>query len=425
MSPRTNPVAPGRLAVSLLLSVCFAVTQACPSAKVATPQSEPPTLALQAARLLDVRLGQWIESPVVLVREDRIAAVGTAGDLEIPEGVEVVTLPDLSLLPGLIDAHVHLAWRSEEESPEVLPGAEEARKTLLAGFTTVRNLGATGDTDFALREAIERGEIPGPRMLLAGPGLGAEGGVCDQVFEGEGRVQDAEEARRRVTELAERGADWIKLCAGGGVLPAAEDAGTVELTPEVMRAIVDEAHQRALPVAAHAQTAEAIRRAVEAGVDSIEHGAFLDRETADRMAERGVYLVPTLARFDLLAEQAQRDQGRALASQQTALRERMRAAVTAGVPIVLGTDATVLPHGWNARELVSLEAVGLSPLEAVRAATVRAAELLGWEDRVGAVEPGLYADVIGVAGNPLQDLEVLQDVRFVLRGGELVHHPED
>lgn len=375
-------------------------------------------VVLRPRAILDVEAGRLNEGQVV-VRGDRIDAVLDAS-ARPPDGAEVIDLPGTTLLPGLIDAHVHLAWAGGAQG--TLPGAQEARATLDAGFTTVRNLGSTGWADLALRDAIERGDVPGPRMLIAGPALGAKGGVCDAVFQGEGVVASADEAAAKVRELVGRGVDVIKLCAGGAVIPTAADAEAVELTEEQMRAAVTEAHRLGRKVAAHAQGPRAILSAVRAGVDSIEHGALVDEAAARLMKEKGIFLVPTLHRLDVILEQS-RSAGapaprlQALADgRETALRQ-LRTAVALGVPIALGSDATVIPHGTNAKEVAALGAIGLTPADALRAATVGAAQLLGLSDRLGAVRRGLLADLVAVDGDPLQDLAALERVRFVMKGG--------
>ncbi len=387
------------------------------------PAAGERVVVLRPAALLDVEAGRRLPGKLVVVRGDRIEAIRNLA-VPLPADAEVIDLPGATLLPGLVDAHVHLAWAGSAAG--ALAGKDEARATLEAGFTTVRNLGSTGWADLALRDAIERGQVPGPRMLIAGPALGLKGGVCDAVFQGEGAVASAAEAVAKVRELIGRGVDVIKLCAGGGVIPSAADAEAVEFTEEQIRAVVAEAHRLGRKVAAHAQGPRAIANAVRAGVDSIEHGSLVDETGARLMKDRGVFLVPTLYRLDYVYEQARaggaspeqlerRAEGRETAQQ------RLRSAVALGVPLAFGTDATVIPHGTNAKEFESMVAIGLSPAEALRSATVGAAKLLGWNDRIGAVRPGLLADLIAVDGDPLQDVKALQRVRFVMKGGVVYH----
>src|SRR5688572_3930082 len=388
-------------------------------------------IALGAARLLDVERGLVIEGALVIIEGKDIVAVGArrAGAhtaLALPADARFVDLGDVTLLPGLVDAHVHLAWgpvatpaAGERAAPPA--GAAEALATLRAGFTTVRNLGSTGYADLRLREAIDAGLVPGPRMLVAGPALGSPGGTCDRVFAGEGVVRDADEARAKVRALAERGVDVIKLCAGGGVLAAAADREACELTLEVLRAIVVEAHSRGLRVAAHAQGPRAILNAVQAGVDSIEHGSLIDEEAARAMKERGTVLVPTLYRLEWGLANAEQNGASlsalaALEEAGTLARANAARAVTLGVPIASGTDATVFPHGLNARELGELARIGLAPAQVLRAATIDAAKLLGLEKEIGSVAAGKRADLIAVAGDPLANVRVLEDVVWVMQG---------
>jgi len=382
----------------------------------------PERIALRSSGLIDIEQGAVIEDAVVLVEGARIVAVGTGKQVSIPEGTRLVDLGSCWLLPGLIDAHVHLAWGVAAGSAAP-PGAAEALATLRAGFTTVRNLGSTGFADLLLRDAIDAGRVTGPRMLVAGPGLGAPGGTCAQVFAGEGVVGGAEEARAKVRELAGLGVDWIKLCAGGGVLATAADQDSCELSIETMRAIVEEAHARSLRVAAHAQGPRAIAAAVQAGVDSIEHGALIDEPTARAMKERGTVLVPTLYRLDwnlAAAGQTGGAQASRLVQARDDARARAARAIELGVPIALGTDATVIPHGLNARELGVLVELGLSPLAALRAATLDAARLLGLEREIGSITPGKRADLIAVTADPLADVHVLEHVAWVMRDGRVV-----
>jgi imidazolonepropionase-like amidohydrolase len=409
-----------------LVPIAALLPAAAPAASDASAGAR--ALVLRPRAIIDVEKGRRLEGMVVVVRGDRIEAVRESS-APLPDGAEVIELGGATLLPGLIDAHVHLAWAGRGAAPGSLAGKDEARATLEAGFTTVRNVGSTGWADLALRDAIERGEVAGPRMLIAGPALGLKGGVCDAVFQGEGAVTSAAEAVAKVRELAARGADVIKLCAGGGVIPTAADADAVEFSEEQIRAIVAEAHRLGRKVAAHAQGPRAALNAVRAGVDSIEHGALLTAETARLMRERRVFLVPTLYRLDYVLEQARA--GGAPAARLAALsegrksaQEHLRAAVAAGVPIALGTDATVIPHGTNAKELAALAAIGLAPADALRAATAGAAELLGWSDRIGALRAGLLADLIAVDGDPLADLSALERVRFVMKGGAVHRGPQ-
>lgn len=352
-------------------------------------------LVVIAPRMFDVRSGDIVENRAVIIRDRRITAVEDSSFVLRLAAKERVTLPDgFILLPGLIDAHTHLAWSGARNE-------EAARATLLAGFTTVRNPGATGDADVVLRAAIEEGRILGPRMLIARGGIGSKGGICEATF-GEPGVDSPGEARIRVQQLVAKGADFIKICTGGGVIGTAAEAAATEMQPEVVQAIVAEAHRLGRRVAAHAQGPDAIRLAAEAGVDSIEHGGLIDEPTARLLAEKGIPLVPTLAR---LAQNPKLSE---------ATIARVRRARELGVRIILGTDGTVLPHGQNAREFAALAALGMTPIETIRAATLDAARLLGWDQRVGAIEPGLEADLVAVSS--LSPLEV----KLVIARGRVV-----
>jgi imidazolonepropionase-like amidohydrolase len=318
---------------------------------------------------------------MVVIRDGKIAEIHPASRAgEVVYKDRFILPRNAILIPGLIDTHVHLAWDGAQNE-------DAARLTLLAGFTTVRNPGASGNADVVLRNAIEEGRVYGPRMLIARTGIGSPGGVCAATFR-EAGVATPDEARQRVRKLIGEGADFIKICTGGGVVGRPADATATEMSQETIDAIVDEAHRAGRRVAAHAQGADAIRAAVNAGADSIEHGGLIDDDTARLMASKRVPLVPTLARL-----------------QNAKIREdtlaRVRRARELGVPIVFGTDGGVLPHGENAREFASLLAIGMTPLEAIRAATIDAARLLGWEQRVGSIEPGFEADLVIVSSDVL------------------------
>jgi imidazolonepropionase-like amidohydrolase len=366
-------------------------------AACATSPPSPVDLVVIAPRMLDVRNGTIVENKAVIVRDGKITAVEDASFVVRLAAKERIALPQNAiLLPGLIDAHTHLAWAGGKNE-------DAARATLMAGFTTVRNPGATGDADLALRSAIQQGRAAGPRMLIARAGLGAKGGICESTFGAPG-VDSPDEARMRVQQLVANGADLIKICTGGGVIGRPAENAATEMKPEVIRAIVIEAHRLGRKVAAHAQGPEAIRAAALGGVDSIEHGGLIDDDAARVLAERRIPLVPTLAR---LAQNPQVYE---------ATIARVRRARELGVPIVLGTDGTVLPHGENAREFDALAAIGMTPIETIRAATLDAARLLGMEQRIGVIEPGYEADLVAVTSL------VPLDVKVVIAGGRVVRN---
>ncbi len=411
-----------RHAVPLL--ACLTVVLPLASAGNGGRSPQPALTVVRAGALLEVESGRLIPDAVIVIEGERIREAGPADRIKVPAQARVIDLSRATVLPGLIDAHVHFAWRSARGAFDGA-GAEEAQTTLRAGFTSVRNPGSTGRADLALRDAINAGRVLGPRMLAVGPALGLPGGVCDQVFAGEGAVAGVAAVRGKAREILGSGADFIKLCAGGGVIPSARDREAVEYSEAEIRAIVEEAHKAGRRVAAHAQGPDAIARAVRAGVVSIEHGSLLDEATAGLMKQRGTFLVPTLYRLDWSLENAERQKApearvSALRLARDSARASVRLAVKAGVPIALGTDATVYPHGLNAREFVVLVELGLSPLDAIRAATTHAAELLGWSGKVGTVRPGAFADLIAVEGDPLTNIRALENVQFVMKGGDIV-----
>jgi imidazolonepropionase-like amidohydrolase len=352
-----------------------------------------------------------------------------------------VDLSRYTVLPGLIDAHTHLTgspylmgYRALAVSVprEALLGARNARVTLEAGFTTVRNVGASGFADVALRDAINAGDVPGPRILASGPPLGITGGHCDENllapefhFVSEGVANGVPAVMAKVREGIKYGADLIKFCATGGVLSKGDNAELEQYSPEEMQAIIREAHRLGRKVAAHAHGARGIKDAVLAGVDSIEHGSFIDEEDIQLMKQHGTYLVPTLYLGDWLLENYQKlgltdDMVAKAKLVLPAARQNVARAFREGVKVAFGTDAAVYPHGLNAHEFAVMVKLGLTPLAAIQAATVNAADLLGWSDQIGTLEPGKYADLIAVEGDPLKDVTTLENVKVVLKGGEVV-----
>ena len=313
-----------------------------------------------------------------------------------------------------------------------LTGARNARITLEAGFTTVRNVGAEGYSDVALRDAIDAGDVPGPRMLVSGPPLGITGGHCDENFlpydfhySAEGVADGVEGVQHKVRETIKYGADLIKICATGGVLSHGDNPQASQYTLEEMKAIVADAHRLGRKVAAHAHGAQGILWASQAGVDSIEHGSYIDDAAIAEMKKDGTYLVPTLYLADWFLEHAEQvhvppemiAKGRTVMA---AARKNIAHAFASGVKIAFGTDAAVYPHGLNAHEFAVMVKLGLSPLQSIQAATINAADLLGWSDKIGAIEPGKWGDIIAVDGDPLQDVTTLERVKFVMKGGEVV-----
>jgi len=396
------------------------------------------SFVLRAARILDVRTGAYLKDAGVYVDGERIKAVGPAADVlkHAPEDVRVIDLGNATVLPGLIDCHTHLMARlpdgpnsyalnllTKSQAYRALEGAANARATLEAGFTAVRDVESEGAgyADAALRDAINNGLVEGPRMRVATRGIAAVGqynpfGVSADIENfptGAQMVSGPEEARRAVREQIGHGADLIKVYA---------DWLNPTLTVAEMQVVVEEAHKAGLKVAAHATTPDGIRNAVLAGVDSIEHGHRADRADLALMKAKGVYLVPTLSGTDAhLARKPEDFASPKAKSYLEAIRQEMAVARQIGVKIADGSDpATADRHGKNAEELASMTRRGLTPLEAIRAATASAADLIGWPEDVGAVETGKFADLIAVDGDPLIDISVLQRVRFVMKGGQTI-----
>jgi len=408
------------------------------------------TVVLRAARLIDGTGSAAIANGVVVVRGDRIVSVGQAGAVQLPAGARTVDLGDATLLPGLIDAHTHLIGRPladprgdlakvrDYDGFAVVVGVENARRTLLGGVTTVRNLGAPRFDDMALRQAIDEGYVPGPRMQNAGHSLGITGGHCDDngfkpgLLEGDpttGIANGPDQIRAGVRYQVKYGADAIKTCATGGVLSEGDAVGVLQYTYEELKAMVEEATKLERKVAAHAHGTEGIKVAVRAGVASIEHGSFLDEEGARLMAQRGVYLVPTLMAGETVERAAKSGRLTGLRAEKAlaaaaAMRNAIRLARTHGVPVAFGTDAGVGAHGANGHELTLLvQWGGFTPMQAIVAATASSAKLLGWESRVGTLTAGKLADIVAVPGDPLADITAMERVHFVMKDGRIYKDP--
>jgi imidazolonepropionase-like amidohydrolase len=398
------------------------------------------TVVIHAGRLLDVKTGKTLSNQTIIIQGDRISQVGGIRDQLLPRDATVIELPDATVLPGLIDAHTHLTMNpnfgysmlANSTARQALIGAHNARVTLEAGFTTVRNVGAFNYSDVALRDAINAGDVPGPRMLVSGPPLSITGGHCDNnllPFEDHatnpGVADGVEAVQHKTREIIKYGADLIKICATGGVLSHGDNPQASQYTLEEMKAIVADAHRLGRKVAAHAHGAQGIVWAAQAGVDSIEHGSYIDDAGIAEMKKDGTYLVPTLYLMDWFFENAEKigtpaelvAKGREV---MPAARKNVARAFAAGVKVGFGTDAAVYPHGLNAHEFAVMVKLGLSPLAAIQAATVNDADLLGWSDRVGTIEAGKFADIVAVDGDPLADVTTLERVKFVMKGGEVV-----
>lgn len=397
------------------------------------------SIILRAARMLDVRSGKVMNPAVVVVENDRIRSVGEIDDARDAAALD---LGNMTILPGLIDMHTHLTadlegdWlnRAVREGPAdaALRGARNAQKTLYAGFTTVRDLGCSDFVDVSLMRAIERGTLEGPRIFPGGHAIGITGGHCDitgyapgilELGPEHGVADGVDEVLKAVRYQIKHGARVIKTCATAGVLSFEGPVGAQQYSEEELRALVQEAARHGIKVAAHAHGTAGIIAAVRAGVASIEHGSMLDDEAIQLMKEMGTYLVPTTYLTGAIDLEALPPELRAKAEQVLPVaRESLRRAIQAGVKIAFGTDAGVFPHGDNAREFGTLVRCGMTPLESIRASTIYAADLLGVSDR-GEIAPGQLADLIAVAGNPLDDIHVLEKVRFVMKGGRVVKKP--
>jgi len=409
------------------------------SASVLAQPAAVRPVAIKCGRLVDVRTGTMVNQAVILIEGDRITAAGP--NITIPANAEIIDLSRMTVLPGLIDCHAHLTGDPDKHGysslgisipREALTGAKNARRTVEAGFTTVRNVGANGYSDIALRDAIDAGDVPGPRIIASGPALGITGGHCDDTLlapefhhVSEGVADGVSAAMQKTREVIKYGAGVIKFCSTGGVLSLGDDPRASQYTLEEMKAIVSEAHRLGRKVAAHAHGGDGIKLAVQAGVDSIEHGTYIDDEAVKLMKERGTYLVPTLYLGDWFLENYERlgIPASIIAKAKEvmpAARKNIARAFAQGVPVAFGTDAAVYPHGLNGREFAVYVKLGLTPAQAIQTATVNAAKLLGWEDRVGAVEAGKFADLVAVDGDPLKDVTELERVRWVMKGGVVV-----
>jgi len=413
-----------------------------------TPASQ--TTVLRASRMITISSQSVVRDAVIVVTGDKIVSAGSASSVTIPAGAKVVDLGDVTLLPGFIDAHTHIAGRTlgdpladyasvkDYVGYAAILGVENARKTLMAGFTSIRVVGSSDFNDMAIRQAIEAGRAVGPRIEAAGHALGITGGHCDEngwkpglLDRGpeEGVANGADEVRKAVRYQVKYGADVIKVCATGGVLSEGDAVGATQYSYEEMKAIVDEATKLERKVAAHAHGTEGIKIATRAGVASIEHGSFLDDEGARMMAQRGTILVPTLSAGSMVESFTKNGVLKGLRAEKAiaasaGIRKAVHLAAQRNVIIALGTDAGVVPHGTNAKEFgLMVDWGGLTPIQSLTAGTMNGAKLLGWEKRVGSIEAGKLADIVAVPGNPLDDIHRTEQVSFVMKGGVIYKGP--
>ena len=401
-------------------------------------------LYITAAGMVDTVNGRWVEAPAVIVAGERIVQVGTQASLPKPADAEHIDLGAATLLPGLMDMHVHLSSAPKsvpflEAKLQSIPrrtvnAVRNARLSLDAGFTSVRDLGSGGVSVIAVRDGIAAGEIVGPRIWASGPSLGITGGHCDNNFfppelevRSEGVADGPWAVRTKVREVIKLGANTIKFCATGGVFSRGTTVGAQQYSLEEMQAIVEEGHRRGLVVAAHAHGTEGIKAAILAGVDSVEHASILDADAIRLAKRRG-----TVLSMDIYNTEYTQSVGRANGIPEENLRkdaevaevqrESFRAAVEKGVNMVFGSDAAIYPHGDNASQFAVMVAYGMTELQALQAATVNAAALMK-DDNLGAIAPGKFADIIAVPGNPLEDIRVTEAVSFVMKGGVIHKTP--
>jgi imidazolonepropionase-like amidohydrolase len=427
-TPRAKTLGAGALIVGLLLG------SAASAAQVA---------AVSAARLLDVASGKYVDNPLVIVTDGRITSIGKKGDA-VPAGAKVVDLPGATLLPGLIDMHTHISALAEIGGYNSLQYGDRfwsvvqtanARKTLNAGFTTIRNVGSADFDDVGLREAIDAGYVVGPRIVTATYAIGATGGHCDSTFfppsmdqKGPYNIDSPDQARKIVRTLKKYGAQVIKICATGGVFSHGDEPGQQQLTLDEMKAVADEAHMAGLRVAAHAHGAAGIKDAIRAGIDTIEHASLVDDEGVKLAVQHGTYFSMDIYNTDYTQAEGKKNgvlednlrKDRDIGEIQ---RQNFRKALKAGVKMIFGTDAGVYPHGDNAKQFAVMVRYGATPLQAIQAATITAAEALGRPKEVGQVAVGLYGDIIAVAGDPLADVTTLERPVFVMKGGAVARQP--
>ncbi len=402
----------------------------------ATAQTAAPRTLLRTGHVLDVKTGSEATGQTIIITGDRITAIApTASTPKQPGDIEI-DLTKYTIMPGLIDVHTHLTMANNFDpyfelsmtpGKEAIIGVENAKVTLEAGFTTVRNVGANDYTDVALRDEINAGHIPGPHMQVSGPPLGITGGHMDENLlpyefhvHGEGVADGIPAVQHQVRENIKYGADLIKIGATGGVLSKGDDPQASQYTLEEMQAIVADAHRLGRKVAAHAHGAQGILWASQAGVDSIEHGTWINDEDIAMMKQKGTYFVPTAYLIDWMQQYGNLPPFYTQKMKDVSAVEKQNAikAIKAGVKVALGTDAAVYPHGLNAHELdVYVNQFGMSPLAAIQTGTLNAADLMGWTDKVGSIEPGKWADIIAIEGDPLKDVKILQHVSFVMKSG--------
>ena len=424
------------LALSAAVLLCRGVVPFASADESASPVTG--RILIRAGHILDIHSGKETADQTVIVTDGVITAIAATGATPKLATDQEIDLHGMTVLPGLIDVHTHLTMAnnfdpyhelSTSVAKSALIGAANAKVTLEAGFTSVRNVGADGFADVDLRDAINEGLIVGPHMQVSGPALGITGGHCDNNLlpisyarQGDGVADGVEAVQHKVREDIKYGADVIKICATGGVLSKGDDPQASQYTQEELKAIVTDAHRLGRKVAAHAHGAQGILWATQAGVDSIEHGSYMNEEDIAAMKAHGTYFVPTAYLIDWVQQYGKLPPFYQQKMKDVSAVEKANAkkAIAAHVKVALGTDAAVYPHGLNAHELeVYVDQFGMSPLAALQTGTVNAADLMGWSDKVGALDPGKWADIIAVTGDPLQDVKLLQHVAFVMKAGKV------
>jgi imidazolonepropionase-like amidohydrolase len=422
-----------RTLCSCVAFVIFAAAVSASSQQDAKPSSR---ILIRAGHLLDVKNGKLSDAQTIIIVGDSIQAIGLSSSVTPQPGDDVIDLGSMTVLPGLIDVHTHLTMNTDFDpfhevtstaAKEAINGVVNARKTLMAGFTTVRNVGAGGYVDVDLRDAINAGQVAGPHMLVSGPAMGITGGHCDNNLlpvqyrdVSDGVADGIAQVQHKVRENIKYGADLIKICATGGVLSKGDDPQASQYTLEEMQAIVADAHRLGRKVAAHAHGAQGILWVSEAGVDSIEHGSYIDDAAIAMMKKHGTYLVPTVYLEDWQIQNGHLPAfyHQKMVDVSAVAKRNIKHAIDSGVKIALGTDAAVYPHGLNAHELdVYVNQFGMTPVAALQTATINAADLMGLSAKTGALEPGKWADIIAVDKNPIDDVRTLQDVKFVMKAG--------
>lgn len=416
----------------MLLVLAFALAGFSPA------QAE--TVVLKAGAMVDVQQGRLVTNPVITITDGMIESIETELSADTAEA-EIIDLGDMVILPGLIDMHVHLMGKATEHGYRrlqisheraAITGVVNARKTLMAGVTTARNVGAPSYSDVALRDAIAEGDVPGPRLFVSGPSIGITGGHCsdnnllpeEYGLVGEGVADGPWAARTKVRRHVKYGVDLIKTCSTGGVLSKGTQVGAPQYTVEELTALTQEAHSHGRKVASHAHGAEGIINALKAGVDTIEHASFISDEGIAMAKRQGTYLSMDIYNTEYILGEGEKAGilEESLAKERmtgATQRESFRRAHEAGVKMVMGTDAGVYPHGDNAKQLSRMVRFGMTPAQALRAATYNAADALGQKGRFGEITSGAWADIIAVRGNPLEDVSLLENVPFVMKEGKV------